>query len=53
MERIADPRGFAPIVEVAGKMIEEMEKLMKQTAGAGAPQPGGPPGGGQALGRIG
>ncbi|AVM74913.1 hypothetical protein [Magnetospirillum gryphiswaldense] len=53
LERIADPRGFAPIVEVAGKMIEEMEKLMKQTAGAGAPQPGGPPGGGQALGRIG
>ena len=51
LERIADPRGFAPIVEVAGKMIEEMEKLMKQTAGA--QQLPGPPGGGQSLGRIG
>ncbi|MCA1909641.1 MAG: hypothetical protein LDL39_14880, partial [Magnetospirillum sp.] len=54
LQKIADPRGFAPIVEVAGKMLEEVEKLMKQTANAGAPPPlGGPPGGGGALGRIG
>ncbi|GEM_PF-2658866 len=57
LQQIADPRGFAPIVEVAGKMLEEVEKLMKQTANAGAPpQLGGPPGGGgggAALGRIG
>lgn len=54
LQRIADPHGFAPIVEVAGKMVEEMEKLMKQTANTGAPPPaGGPPGGGMPLGRIG
>ncbi|MBR9973278.1 hypothetical protein [Magnetospirillum sulfuroxidans] len=53
LQRIADPRGFAPIVEVAGKMQEEVEKLMKQTANTGAPQLDGPPGGGQSLGRIG
>ena len=53
LQRIADPRGFAPIVEVANKMVEEVEKLMKQTANAGAPQSDGPPGGGQSLGRIG
>jgi len=54
LQKIADPRGFAPIVELAGKMLEEVEKLMKQTANSGAPpQLGGPPGGGGALGRIG
>lgn len=53
LQRIADPRGFAPIVEVAGKMVEDVEKLMKQIANSGAPQSDGPPGGGQSLGRIG
>ena len=58
LQRIADPRGFAPIVDLAGKMLEEVEKLMKQTANTGAPPqlgapPGGGGGGGGALGRIG
>ena len=50
LERIGDPNGFAPIVEAAGRAVEEVEKHMKQIAG---PPPGGPPGGGMALGRIG
>ncbi|CAA7621192.1 conserved hypothetical protein [Magnetospirillum sp. LM-5] len=55
LERLADPNGFAPIVETASKMLEEIDKLMKTAAAAAAPQlpPGQPPGGGQALGRIG
>ncbi|WP_156520861.1 hypothetical protein [Magnetospirillum moscoviense] len=55
LERLADPNGFAPIVETASKMLEEIDKLMKIAAAAAAPQlpPGQPPGGGQALGRIG
>lgn len=46
LERIAEPTGFAPIVETANKAREEVEKLMKAAAG-------GPPPGGQALGKIG
>lgn len=55
LDRLAQPPGFPPILDTAAKMAEEVEKLMKQTAAAGAPAlPGGaPPGGGQALGRIG
>ena len=54
LERIADPNGFAPIVDTAVKMLEEIDKLMKMAAAASAPQlPPQQPGGGQALGRIG
>ncbi|MBC7906866.1 MAG: hypothetical protein H7Y60_08990 [Rhodospirillaceae bacterium] len=53
LEQVATPTGFAPIVDTAGKMLEELDKLMKATAAAGAPPPPGPPGGGLALGRMG
>ncbi len=53
LERVADPNGFAPIIDTATKGIEEIEKLMKLAAAASAPQIPGPPGGGQSLGRIG
>ena len=49
LDIVANPNGFAPIVEAATKAREEVEKLMKQTASAGV----APPGGGQGLGRIG
>lgn len=52
LERVAAGSGFAPIIDTAGKALEEIDKMMKSTANAGAPQlpPGVPPG---ALGRIG
>lgn len=54
LEKIADPNGFPPIIDTAGKALEEIDKLMKQAASAGAPPlPGPPGGGGMALGRIG
>jgi hypothetical protein len=55
LERIADPSGFAPIVDTAGKMQEEIQKMMKAVANVGAPPPVPPPngGGGMPLGRIG
>lgn len=43
--------GFAPIADAATKAVEEIEKMMKATANAGAPPP--PPGGGMQLGRLG
>lgn len=51
LEHIADPSGFAPIVETATKMREEIEKLMKAVASIGAPPPAA--GGGVPLGHIG
>lgn len=52
LERIADPSGFAPIVEAAERARDEVDKMMRQVAGAG--NPALPPGTGpQALGRIG
>ncbi|MGE5514386.1 MAG: hypothetical protein ACM31D_01045 [Bacteroidota bacterium] len=45
--------GFAPIADAAGKALEDIEKLMKAVANAGAPPPPAPPGGGMPLGRIG
>ncbi|MBI5165685.1 MAG: hypothetical protein HY985_17505 [Magnetospirillum sp.] len=52
LEAIADPNGFAPIVDAANKAAAEIEKVMKLVAGAGAPAlPAA--GGGMALGRIG
>lgn len=48
LSRIADPSGFAPIVETATRMEEEIDKMLKTVAA-----PAGPPGGGIPLGRIG
>lgn len=45
--------GFAPIADAAGKALEEVEKMMKAAANAGAPPPAIPPGGGLPLGRMG
>lgn len=45
--------GFAPIADAAGKALEEIERLMKAAANAGAPPPALPPGGGLPLGRMG
>ncbi|MBC7951258.1 MAG: hypothetical protein H7Z12_05465 [Rhodospirillaceae bacterium] len=53
LEQLADPSGFAPIVQTANKLLEELEKMMKAVAAAGAPPPAAPPGGGLALGRMG
>lgn len=53
LEQIADPSGFAPIVQTAGKLLEDLEKMMKAAAAAGAPPQIAPPGGGMALGRMG
>jgi len=54
LERLAEPSGFAPIVDTADKMAEEIEKMMKAVAAIGQPPPAPPTGGGgQALGRIG
>lgn len=52
LELVASTSGFAPIIDTAAKALEEIEKMMKAAANAGAPQlpPGAPPG---ALGRIG
>lgn len=46
LERIADPLGFAPIVEAANSATREVEKLMRQAATAAASN------GGTALARI-
>jgi len=53
LERIADPLGYAPIVEAATRAAEEVEKQMKRIAAAASPPAPPPPGGGLALGRIG
>ncbi|MBX9634726.1 MAG: helix-turn-helix domain-containing protein, partial [Magnetospirillum sp.] len=53
LEKVADPSGFAPIVDTAGKMLEELEKMMKTVAAMGAPPQASPPGGGLQLGRMG
>ena len=53
LDRIADPSGFAPIVETAAKMAEEVEKIMGTVAAQGAPAVAPPGGGGLALGRSG
>lgn len=53
LETISE-NGFAPIASAAEKALEEVDKMMKAAANAGAPQlPPGPPGGGMPLGRIG
>ncbi len=55
LDRIADPLGYAPIVESATRAADEVEKLMKRIAAAAAPAtpPAPPAGGGLTLGRIG
>lgn len=52
LELVASTSGFTPIIDTAAKALEEIGKLAKAAANAGAPQlpPGAPPG---ALGRIG
>lgn len=52
LEQVAG-NGFAPIAEAAGKALEEIEKMMKASANAGAPPPAALPGGGLPLGRMG
>jgi len=53
LDRIADPSGFAPIVNTANKMAEEIERAMKSIASLGAPAIPPPQGGPVALGPIG
>lgn len=53
LERLTEPSGFAPIVETAGKTLEEVDKLMQATAALGPPPAAPTAGGGTALGRIG
>jgi len=54
MHRIAEPLGFAPIIEAAARAAQDLDKLMRQVAGDGAPPPPAPPlAGSLPLGRIG
>jgi len=53
LTRIIDPLGYPPIVEAAQRAAQDMDKLMQQVAGTGAPPPPQPPAGGVPLGRIG
>jgi len=54
MRRVADPLGFAPIIETAERTAQELDKLARQVAGESAPPAATPPlAASLPLGRIG
>ena len=54
MRRVADPLGFAPIVETATRTAQELDKLARQMAGESAPPATPPPlAASLPLGRVG